>query len=65
MKTIILSYSGHYPDRMVVVSQEEEAEINRLTQRHYLFDTEEGRELLERLSDRSHPVDILKVIAYA
>lgn len=44
MKTIILSYSGHYPDRMVVVSQEEEAEINRLTQRHYLFDTEEGRE---------------------
>ncbi len=53
MHLIKLSYSGHYPDLWVEVTTEELATIRRLTQRQYLYDTEEGRELISTLQDRA------------
>lgn len=48
----ILSYSSHYPEKLVEVTEEELAEVKRLTERKFLFDTEEGQALIKKLESR-------------
>jgi hypothetical protein len=61
---IKLDYSGHYPRLLVDVSDEEWAQIQKLTEKHYLFDTKEGRNLLNELEKRGRMDKTPTVIAY-
>lgn len=58
-----LSYSSHYPDVFVEVTQEDLDRITKTEGNKYLTDTEEGRELLKELLERPH-VEVPCVIAY-
>ena len=50
---IELDYSGHYPRKVVEITKEEHQKIRSIeASGYYLFDTEEGRELIKSLEDR-------------
>jgi len=59
-----LSYSGHYPDVFVEATQEDLDRIDKIeNEGNYLFDTEEGRALLEEFKARPR-VKVETVTAY-
>jgi uncharacterized protein YlaN (UPF0358 family) len=49
---IKLTYSGHYPSKYVDVTEAEYARIVELTAKRFLFDTTEGKQLIEDLEKR-------------
>ena len=49
---IRLSFNGHESPRVVEVSDVEYAEIQRLTETSYLFDSERGRQIIREIQER-------------
>ena len=54
MPILKLSYSGHYPDSYVRVSDNELCRIKELEKKGYLNDTLDGTILLDMLEEREH-----------
>ena len=46
-RVLRISYSGHYPDIYCYVTQKLLVEIREIEKKHYLFDTERGREIIK------------------
>lgn len=62
MPLVLLSSSGHYPDRLIEMTEVEIAESNRLQERTYLFDTPEGSALIAELRKRPEvPMHVIAV----
>lgn len=59
---IILSYSGHYPNKLVEVTEEELAHIYEVQGEKYLCDTKEGIALITSLGQRE--IKVAEIIAY-
>lgn len=55
-RLIRLSYSGHYPDKFRMVTQEEYERLQELSSKSYLCDTKEGRDMIAELEARE-PAD--------
>ncbi len=62
---IMLSWNGHAPNKLVEVTDAEYARIQELTKRAYLFDTEEGQDLIADLDRRPAAMKPPVVLVYA
>jgi hypothetical protein len=58
-----LSFSSHYDDVFVEITEEEFTEIVRIQDKKYLQDTQEGRDCIDRLLAKPH-IKIPMVVAY-
>lgn len=63
---IRLSYNGHYPSKLVEVTDGEYNRIKELENDLYLFDTPEGQEIINELEKRpAQHNPIPTVVVYA